>query len=472
MGRTNTISESIKSLSIRLRINLTVSVLVMATFASLSVIGVTSINSAIQNTSSELLAELLDRNVQNILSAIKTLTDVGLADDKEQLNATKNQLIEQIKSFKYKKTGQIYIIESKGKVISHPTIEANADLSKLAYIHEITQKKNGQVSYQSTAGENSVAAFAHVPVWDWLLCLEVSENELFHERNLFIKKTAIIIGVGFAIAITFGFVLSSSITKGLNHNIIGLSSAADSVTLASSQVASASQILAEISTQQAASLQETTASLEEMSAMIKQNADNAGGADRLMKVANEVAKNANGTVAKLTTSMNEISRASEETSKIIKTIDSIAFQTNLLALNAAVEAARAGVHGAGFAVVANEVRNLAMRSAEASKGTAQLLDQIVTKIKNGSDLVTQTRSAFEQVTESVTRGGSMVADIAVASEEQVQLINQFNTQMSTMNDSVQHLASGAEESASVSHEMNNHADQMKEIITELITLGK
>ena len=131
--------------------------------------------------------------------------------------------------------------------------------------------------------------------------------------------------------------------------------------------------------------------------MTKQNADNAGQANSLMSGTKQVVATANESMGRLTESMGEITRASEETSKIIKTIDEIAFQTNLLALNAAVEAARAGEAGAGFAVVADEVRNLAMRAADAAKNTANLIEGTVKKVKDGSDLVSQTNEAFQQV---------------------------------------------------------------------------
>ncbi len=151
---------------------------------------------------------------------------------------------------------------------------------------------------------------------------------------------------------------------------------------------------------------------------------------------------------KLTVSMEEITKASEETSKIIKTIDEIAFQTNLLALNAAVEAARAGEAGAGFAVVADEVRNLAMRAADAAKNTAALIDGTVKKVTNGSTLVEQTNGAFTEVASSVVKGGELIGQIAAASSEQAQGIEQITVAVSEMDRVTQQNAAGAEEMAS------------------------
>jgi methyl-accepting chemotaxis protein len=173
---------------------------------------------------------------------------------------------------------------------------------------------------------------------------------------------------------------------------------------------------------------------------------------------------------RLTGSMREISTASEETSKIIKTIDEIAFQTNLLALNAAVEAARAGEAGAGFAVVADEVRNLAMRAAEAAKNTADLIEGTVKKVQDGSDLVNRTNEAFIQVSESSSKVGDLVGEISAASNEQAQGIEQVNTAVAEMDKVTQQNAANAEESASASEEMSAQAEQMKAIVGELVAL--
>jgi methyl-accepting chemotaxis protein len=175
-------------------------------------------------------------------------------------------------------------------------------------------------------------------------------------------------------------------------------------------------------------------------------------------------------MAELTNSMKDISRSGEETSKIIKTIDEIAFQTNLLALNAAVEAARAGEAGAGFAVVADEVRNLAMRAADAAKNTASLLEDTSIKMKTGTALVAGANEAFAQVTESASKAADLVAEIAAASEEQARGIDQVSTAVAEMDKVTQQNAAGAEESASSSAEMYSQAEKLKEMVTKLTSL--
>ncbi len=204
--------------------------------------------------------------------------------------------------------------------------------------------------------------------------------------------------------------------------------------------------------------------------MTRTNADNARQADALMGETAKVVDHANQFMGGLTHSMQEVSAASQETAKIIKTIDEIAFQTNLLALNAAVEAARAGEAGAGFAVVADEVRALAMRAAEAAKNTASLIEGTVGKVKEGSDLVTKTAEAFSQVAGSTGKVKELVAEIAAASGEQAQGVDQINKAVVEMNNVTQQTAANAEESASAAEELNAQSETMKGVVAELMAL--
>ncbi len=308
-----------------------------------------------------------------------------------------------------------------------------------------------------------------------LVTLNVNVADEFTKKALPAADRAKLIALigmilGAVLSLALGVWLSLSISRPINRIIQGLEDGAEQVASASAQVSSASQSLAEGASEQAAGLEETSSSIEEMTSMTKQNADNATQANTQMADTTKVVTEANQAMQDLTQSMREITAASEETGKIIKTIDEIAFQTNLLALNAAVEAARAGEAGAGFAVVADEVRNLAMRAAEAAKNTSNLIEGTVKKIKNGSDIVGRTNEAFVKVAGGSKKVGELVGEIAAASNEQAQGIDQINKAVAEMDKVVQQNAANAEESASASEEMNAQAGEMKGMVDELISL--
>jgi len=266
------------------------------------------------------------------------------------------------------------------------------------------------------------------------------------------------------------FFITRSITGPVRNVIEGLGEGANQVAAAAGQVSGASQSLAEGASEQAASLEETSSSLEEMSSMTKRNADNAAQADSLMRETNTVVNKASRSMTDLTKSIGEISDASRQTQKIIKTIDEIAFQTNLLALNAAVEAARAGEAGAGFAVVAEEVRNLALRSADAAKNTASMIEDTVKKVNDGTVLLDQTNTAFAEVSTSTSKVGELVSEISAASDEQAKGIEQINRAVAEMDKVTQQNAANAEESASASEELSAQSQQMMDYVGQLTAI--
>ena len=295
----------------------------------------------------------------------------------------------------------------------------------------------------------------------------IALNQAAQRNLIMVIVIGILIGAG-ALLMSIG--ISRSITKPITRVIAGLSEGADRVASASGQVLVGSRSLAEGASAQAAGIEETSSSIEEMSSMTKRNAENAHQADSLMADTGRVVEEANRSMTELTRSMDGITLANQETAKIIQTIDAIAFQTNLLALNAAVEAARAGEAGAGFAVVANEVRNLAMRAAEAAKTTAALIDDTVIKIKDGSEIVVKTNEAFGRVAQGAGKVSQWVSEIAAASQDQAQGIEQINKAVAEMDKVVQNNAAGAQQSASASTEMNAQAQMMKGFVNELVAL--
>ncbi len=320
----------------------------------------------------------------------------------------------------------------------------------------------------------AAAKAAEPALEDFYEAVQTQANELTvkaKERAKFLGWLALVLGV---IALASGAVLAFFLGRGISTTLkqvsMTLNEGADQVAAAAGEVSSSSQTLAEGASQQAAAVEETSASLEEVGAMIKQDADNARQADDLMKEANTVIQDADESMKKLTTSMHEISAASSQTQKIVKTIDEIAFQTNLLALNAAVEAARAGEAGAGFAVVADEVRNLAMRAAEAAKNTSNLIEGTVQKITTGNALVSETSESFYVASQSTTRIGTIISEIAGAASQQANAINQVTKAIHEIDTVTQANAAAAEESASASEELNAQAEMMKGSVGHLLEM--
>ena len=229
----------------------------------------------------------------------------------------------------------------------------------------------------------------------------------------------------------------------------------------------ASQSLAQGASEQASSLEETSSALEEMASMTRQNADNANQANGAAKEANAMALEGVNSMKRMADAIERIKNSASETAKIIKTIDEIAFQTNLLALNAAVEAARAGEAGKGFAVVAEEVRNLARRSAEAAKTTADLIEGAQKNAEAGVNVSTEVAKNLSGIQDKAGKVATLIAEIAAASKEQSQGIDQVNTAVSEMDKVVQQNAANAEESASASEELSSQAQELSAMVEDL-----
>jgi methyl-accepting chemotaxis protein len=257
----------------------------------------------------------------------------------------------------------------------------------------------------------------------------------------------------------------------LNTVIQGLTEGTQAVLSASNQVSQASQQVAQGSGEQASGMEETSSSLEEIASMTKQNASNAGEANGLMSEVGRLVNKGKESMDRLNSAIEEIKRSSDATSRIVKTIDEIAFQTNLLALNAAVEAARAGDAGKGFAVVAEEVRNLAQRAGEAARNTAALIEGSVKNADQGVSVASETAKALNEVTTSVQKVSELVSEIAAASKEQAQGIEQVTTTVAQMNQVTQANAANSEESASASGELNAQVEQVNSMIRELVSIA-
>ena len=282
----------------------------------------------------------------------------------------------------------------------------------------------------------------------------------------------VILGAGFGIifVVFTAYFIVSGIVKRLNNISAGLDDSSTQVADASGQISAAAQSLAEGATEQAAALEETSSALEQTASMTRQNADNATRTSKTtghtVKLIDDGAK----AVANMSQAMGEITDSAEKIGRIIKTIEEIAFQTNLLALNAAVEAARAGEAGKGFAVVADEVRNLAQRSAQAARDTASLIEGTVIRVRNGSEIAVVLDSSFKEIDAGAKSVGTMIGEISEATSEQAQGVDQVNTAVAQMDKVTQQNAASAEECASASEELSAQALALKGIVDDLVGL--
>jgi methyl-accepting chemotaxis protein len=386
-----------------------------------------------------------------------------------------DSLVKVVAGTKLGQTGYAFLTDKTGRIVAHPRKELMLELNinKVKGMDAISRKmltqQTGFEIYEFE-GIEKVAGYAPVAITGWSVGTTQPLSEFMAVSNAIRNATLIIGAVLLLATIAALYFFVHTITKPIMRVVEGLNEGADQVAAASGEVSSASQSLAEGSSEQAASLEETSSSLEELASMTRKNADSANEGDTLMKEASTLVKESNGAMMELTASMQAVAQASEETQKIIKTIDAIAFQTNLLALNAAVEAARAGEAGAGFAVVADEVRNLAMRAAEAARNTEALIEETVKRVRDGVSLVIRTADGFSQVVASTGKIGELVAEVSAASHEQAQGIGQINTAVNEMDRVVQQNAANAEQSAAAAEELNAQSQQMRVYVSELTSL--
>lgn len=401
-----------------------------------------------------------------------------------------------IMNIKVGESGYVYVLDSKGNyVISNEgkrdgeCIWEAKDNDGNLFIQQMCKQavslKKGEICEQMYSWKNTeddaarmkIARLVYFEPWDWVIGAgsyldEFMQGQKMAEQTGRASNIALglLMLISSLIAVGCWLYVSAKLTRQLTQAMTQLSAGSENVANAAMEISSASQSLAQGATEQAAGLEETSSSLEEMSSMTKQNADNAQQANTLAGDAKKAANTGSEAMGRMGEAINDIQKSSDETAKIIKVIDEIAFQTNLLALNAAVEAARAGEAGKGFAVVAEEVRNLAMRSAEAAKNTSNLIEQSVNNSRNGVQICGEVKKALDEIVAAIGKTTDLVSEIATANNEQAEGVNQINTSISQMDKVTQQNAANAEETASASNEMAQQAEIMKQIVGQLTAM--
>ena len=404
-------------------------------------------------------------------SSVKDMLWAGLDNNRPQYDASKKASLEEYETASQQVDGLAAILTNKDDRAVAQRLRSILDEWKTIHAQIVQLSDGGRIAdalqMLSTranpllkAAEDSARSFADL----------VSQANADATRSLASSRsrtlTAIVIALALAVGALVVWLVRAIVTslRGMSRE---LGDGGQLVVEASSQMSASAQSMSQGASEQAASLEETSASMEEIAAMTRTNADNSHQAAALMGEAARVLDNSNKSLADMVGAMTSIKESSNSVSRIIKTIDEIAFQTNILALNAAVEAARAGEAGMGFAVVADEVRSLAQRSAQAARDTTALIEGAIASSNEGSRKVEQAAESFAVITTRVTEVKRLVDSVSVASGQQAHGIEQVLQTIRQMEKVTQTTAATAEESAAASEQLSAQAGVTMRLVEQL-----
>jgi methyl-accepting chemotaxis protein len=373
-----------------------------------------------------------------------------------------------------------FLVDNSGGFVAHPQAElVGRNMREYGaprnILEAITQGRPVSESKRSVI-DDTLSHVAYSPIrigrtqTPWSLAIAIPQAQVLAATNSMVRRTVFIAVACILAMLGVVYCLARSVAGPISRTVEQLSRAGEQVGSASGEVAATSQQMAEGAGRHAASLEETSSSLEEMGAMVRQTADNAGAADHHAREAGRRLTDAVSAMERMVEAIQQTKSSSDQTVRIVRTIDEIAFQTNLLALNAAVEAARAGNSGKGFAVVAEEVRSLARRSAEAARNTSDLIGEAQRSTDRAAEFTEEVRTEMAAALETAEGAVALIAEIAAAAREQAEGIAQLNTAVSDMDSVVQGTAASAEESASAAEELSAQAGELEAIVCRLRAL--
>jgi methyl-accepting chemotaxis protein len=384
-------------------------------------------------------------------------------------------IIDWIATQKIGATGEVYLLDKAGGFIAHPDAKkilsgsASADADWAPLVPKMLGRESGGETHSF---QDVVCEIGYGPIVSlgWSVAVTQHTSEFMAPVHALRRNWSFIGFLSLIVAGGVCLLAGRGLSRPIQRVADTLRGAADEIANAAGQVSEGAQSVASMASEQAAALEETSSSLEELSSMASQNSDAAKNASTAMTATRATVGKAGSSLNKVAHAMKAVCSASEESQKIVKTMDEIAFQTNILALNAAVEAARAGSAGAGFAVVAEEVRALASRSADAARHTATIIEENILKIRASDELVQQTTQEFSALTATAEKVEHMLGEIASGSTEQMQGVQQINLAVGEQDKAVQANAAASQQSASASVELTLQAARMREQLDTLSAL--